>query len=157
MFYDVLVPMEPEVKKMELCCDDEDEFSYNIPKVYAFGNGDVHEPKSAFDWNFDGVIVVSGKRIVKFNSTTLTEVLVKMDDGKSDWMDGPVADVLGVSEDDVEDIRETNSYEIEEYDMEKLEKRKYKVTFDEVSKIDDKSFDFFDKNIVELYSNTFKF
>jgi hypothetical protein len=58
-------------------------------------------------------------------------------DGKTDWVDGRVADIMGWDIEDAADIKTAKSYWIEEFDWSNAVKRKYKVILEETSKLEE--------------------
>ncbi len=133
-YYDGKVSMKPDMSKMDYIC--EDEYSFEVPEVYFESTGEENE-KNVFDWNSDSILVVKNKRVIKYTDTIFSKILLKDTKGKTEWLDGRIANILGVDVDDAEDIRESKEYRIEEYDLEKSQKRIYKVVLDETVDMSD--------------------
>lgn len=133
-YYNGLVPMKPEMEKLDYIC--EGECSFKVPKIYFDGAGETCTD-SMFNWETDSVIVIKGSRVIKYAATTFSEVLLKAEKDESVWLNGGLADILGADVNDVEEVRPTNEYRIEEYDLEKSLKRRYKVILEETLDIDE--------------------
>lgn len=135
-YYNGLVPMKPEMKNVDLVCED-DECSFEVPEVYFEGTSETHEQESMFNCDTDSVLVHKGKRIVKYTESTFFEILLIDEKDETNWLDGRLANILGADVNDVEEVRPTNEYRIEEYDLEKSLKRRYKVILEETLDIDE--------------------
>ena len=53
------------------------------------------------------------------------------------WVNGQVANIEGVSADEVLNYRLANEYRVTEYDLEKSEKRLYKVVLEETASMNE--------------------
>lgn len=133
-YYDGKVSMKPDMSKMDYIC--EDEYSFEVPEVYFESTGEENE-KNVFDRNSDSILVVKNKRVIKYTDTIFSKMLLKNEDGKTEWLDGRIANILGIDIDEAEDIRELKEYQIEEYDLKKSQKRRYKVILDETVDMSD--------------------
>ncbi len=132
-YYYGLVSMKADMNKVDYICDDER--SFEIPKVYFNGTGEEND-ETVFSWGDESVLVVKDKQVIKYTESVFSKILLKDEDGKTDWLDGRIADILGVDIDDAEDVCISKEYQIEEYDFEKSIKRRYKVVLDETLDID---------------------
>ena len=131
------VRIKPEKEKMDFVCEDEDEgVSLEVPRIYYEGVRDVDEEDSCFSWTTDSVAVVRGNHILKYTESTTYEVHMKGDRGESVWLNGAVAAIQGIDVDGRDDIRVSKEYWVEEYDLEKSEKRKYSVSLASISAMD---------------------
>ena len=136
-FYTGLVPMMPIMEKRDFVGEFYDyNMSYQMPEVYFECEGEVADSESAFEWNNDSLVVVKDNCIVKFTDSKFCDVLVKDAEGKSEWLECRLADIYGLDEEDVEDFVARKRYTIEEYDLEKREKRRYQVVLEETIKMD---------------------
>ena len=77
------------------------------------------------------LFVVKKSKLIKYTTSISSELLIKDEYGESRWIDGRLANVLGVDIYDADSSRTTKEYRIVEYDLEKSQKRKYKVILDE--------------------------
>ena len=93
------------------------------------------DPFSA--WNQYSVLVHNDKHIVAYREDTFLELLLKNEDGSTFWFDGRDCTVMDVDEDRVVDVRTSNQYYVEDYDLEKSMKRSYKVILEETSEKDE--------------------
>ena len=144
-FYSGSVPMKPEMDKMDFFGEYIDyDISYQMPKIYFECAGDTYDSKSSLEWSDNSLIVVKDNCIVKYTESKFSDVLVKDVDGKSDWLECRVANVYGFEEEDVEDSVERKRYTVEEYDLDKSEKRSYSVILKTSSQLND-----IDKSIVQ--------
>ena len=124
-YYEGSVPMKAEVEKKDFMS--EDEFCYQMPKMYFECTGEVYDSQSVFQWSDDSLIVMKDNYIVKYTESKFRDVLVKDVNGESAWMGCRLADVCGFTDQDVEDSIERKRYVVEEYDLDKAEKRTYSV------------------------------
>ena len=133
-FYEGLVSMKPEMEKKHYICDDET--AYPIPMVAFECAGETSENPSGFDWSQDSVIMYRNNRIIKFTEYISNDVIVVDENGEKVCMEGRTADFCGWQISDVMDSTQTKRYQIEEYDLDKSEKRKYKITLEDSSPLD---------------------
>lgn len=135
-FYAGSVPMMPEMEKRDFVGEYDDyNMSYQMPEVYFECDGEVADSKSAFKWNNDSLVIVKDNCIVKFTDSKFYDVLVKDIEGKNEWLECRLADIYGLDDEDVEDSVARKRYTIEEYDLEKREKRRYQVVLQETAKM----------------------
>lgn len=132
-----VVPMIPEMEKAYMECSDDDNSLFKVPQIYFEGRRDICEGKPAYNWDLDSVLIIKDKCVVKYTESTTYEVLIKDDKGKTEWIDGKVAEIWGADIENYEDIRVSKKYYVERYDLEKAEKSKYKVTLEETSNMND--------------------
>lgn len=132
-----VVPMIPDMKKANIECDDDDNTLFKVPQMLFNGRRDICEEEPAYNWDLDSVFIIKDKCVVKYTESTTYEVLAKDIDGKLEWLDGKVAEIMGFDIKGYEDIRVAKAYSIEKYDLEKSEKSKYKITLEETSKMSD--------------------
>ena len=133
--YEGLVGMKPELEKRHFFSGDDD-FTYRVPQVYFECLGEINHSQLAFDSRYDSVIMVKDNRAVKYTEIDHYEVLLTDLDGRTDWVDGMVADIMGWDI-DAADIRTAKTYWIEEFDWNNAVKRKYKVILEETSKLEE--------------------
>lgn len=133
-FYSGSVPMKAEMKKKDFISDDE--FCYQMPPVYFECTGEVYDSQSVFKWSDDSLVVVKDNCILKYTESNFQEVLVRDVEGKTYWFENRQADIYGFEDGDVEEAIERKRYTVEEYDLERLEKRKYQVVLQETSRFD---------------------
>ena len=147
-FYEGLVPMKPETEKKDYVC--EDEITYQIPMIAFECAGEICENPSSFDWNQDSVIMYRNNRIIKFTEYISNDVIVVDENGEKVCMEGRAAELNCWQITDVIESTPTKTYLIEEYDLDKLEKRKYKVTLEDSSPLNTS-----DNFCVEKYINLY--
>ena len=133
-----IVPVKPKMEKVDFVC--EDTYSFNVPKLYFEGSSEIHEDNSEFDWNSNSILVIDKKNVVRYTEVTSYEVLLTDTNGRTDWIDGGLADMLGVDIEGYEDIRIAKKYWIDKFDLEKSEKSTYKVTLQETSSMSDSDY-----------------
>lgn len=137
MFSCSSVRMKPEKEKMDFVCEDEDEgVSLEVPQIYYEGANNVDDEDPCLSWMTDSVVVVRGKRILKYTESNTYEVQLKDEKGESSWCNGSIAAIQGVDIDGCDDIRVSKEYWVEEYDLEKFEKKKYRVSLENISAMD---------------------
>ena len=134
--YEGLVGMKPEFEKRHFFSGDDD-FTYRVPQVYFECQGEINHSQLAFDCRYDSVIMVKDNRAVKYTEVDYYDVLLTDVDGRTEWVDGVVADIMGWEIEDAADIRTAKSYWVEEFDWNKSEKRRYKVILEETSKLEE--------------------
>ena len=127
------VPMKPEIEKRDFFSGDDD-FTYQVPQVYFACEGEIYDSASVKEWGDDFVVVVKGKHIVKYTESNFHELLMPLENGKDEWIPGKFADICGDWE-CASETRKARSYSIEEYDLDKSEKKTYRVILEETSKI----------------------
>ena len=140
-YYEGMVSMKPEMEARHFFSGDCD-FTYQIPKVYFECVGEVENfedenpLKLGFDWRGDSMVVVKDNRAVRYTEYDYYELLMADLDGKTEWKDGRLVDIIGWDLDQAKDIRKAKSYMIEEYDWNSSLKRRYKVILEETSKLE---------------------
>ena len=133
------VRLNPENQKVENENFDpalDGEYPCKVPKVYF--EGGVESYFSQY-WDNDSVIVISGKRIVKYTKSSFIEFLAKNEEGESVWMDGRRAPYSGGCWKGayLNESRQAHEYTITEYDLETYKKKEYKVVPEEEIDIKD--------------------
>lgn len=137
IYYDGMIGMKPELENNDFCCDPYDcEFSYQVPKVCFECTGEVYDSTSKFAWSKDSVIIVKDKCILKYTESKFCDVLVTDANNKKHWFENRLADICGFGDEDVEDCIERKRYMVEEYDLDKSEKRTYAVVLKKTEKLD---------------------
>lgn len=115
----------------------EDESGITSPCFYYEGF-DMSLKEGPFDmWNTHSVFMHRDNHIVKYREDTFLDLLLENDDGSTSWFDGRNCQVIEIDESKVVDIKPSNQYYIEDYDLEKSVKRIYKVTLEETLEIDE--------------------
>lgn len=130
-----LVPMKPEIEKIDLINDDD--CAIEIPKIHFEFHIDTDEEQSAHNWYLNSVFVSKDNCVVKYTEATASEILLEDEDGKTVWLNGKEAEIIGIDIEGFIDIRERKDYKIEMYDIDKSEKRRYKVILEETSNMND--------------------
>ncbi len=137
IFYDGMVAMKPEMENKDFGCDPYDyEYSYKVPKVGFECAGEVYDAKTTFAWSDESVTIVKDKCILKYTESKFCEVLVTDVNDEKHWLENRMADICGFGDEDVEDCVERKRYTVEEYDLDKSEKRTYEVVLKETRKLD---------------------
>lgn len=136
--YGGVLPLE--VDKTNVNCNEDamgmGEYPFRVPKVYLEGCGESYFPQYCFDWADDSVVLVRGKHMVEYTLSNFQELLAEDEVGDIVWMDGRSAPYSGCwGGEYLGEIRSAQEYTITEYNMDTLEKRQYKVTLDNISKI----------------------
>lgn len=112
------------------------EYPFREPKVFLDGCGESYSPQYCFDWLDDSVVFIRGERMIEYTLSHFQELLAKDGAGNIIWVDGRTAPYSGCWDGEyLDDIRGAHEYTITEYNMDTLEKQKYKVTLDSVSKL----------------------
>ena len=150
MYYEGMVPMCPEIDKMRIISEDDDVCCFMVPAIYYKVMNEVNEEESVYDWRMDSLVMANKQRIVKYIESTCIEVLLKDKNGELDWVNGKLAEIVGIDIEGREDARVAKEYIVEMYDLEKGEKKRGKVVFDEPSPMSE--YDFLD--LRENYSAT---
>lgn len=127
-------PLKPDMEKADFI---EDEIMVEVPSFYYDGSirsYDDHE--LPYVWDTDTILMRRGNYVVKYTETSYYEWLFENEDGSTSWIDGRAAFVIDIDEERVIDVRPAKEYIVEDYDVEKSVKRKYKVTLEETSEMD---------------------
>ena len=132
-YYLGTVPMLPNLEQIDIFLDDDDASRFKVPSIYFEGISDTYEEEPVYDWLTDSVMMVKNQYVVKYIESTFNEVLLKNDNGESEWVNGKAAEILGIDVENREDVRIAKEYFVEMYDLEKGEKKRGKVTFEETS------------------------
>ena len=131
------IRMNPESEMLNRDPMFEGGYPFTMPKVYLDGVGESYFPQWCFNWDDDSVVVVRDKQVVKYTRSTFLELLAKNEEGEIVWMDGrraPYSTCWGgeyLNED-----RGACEYTVEEYNLETLIKRKFKVVLDTETELD---------------------
>ena len=136
-YYCGTVPMIPELERIDLISDDDEVCDFKVPTIYYEGLSDTCEEEPVYDWLMDSVMLVKNQYVVKFTESTTNEVLLKDVNGEREWVDGQEARLWAVDIENREDVRVAKEYIVEMYDLEKGEKKRGKVVFDEPSPMDE--------------------
>lgn len=134
--YEGMVGMKPEFKNRHFFSGDDD-FTYQIPKVYFECMGECDHSDLAFDYRDDSVMMLKGDRIVRYTERNCYEILMTNLNGRTEWVNGGLAECLGWDVEYIKDIRPTTIYWVEEFDLSKSEKKRYKVVLESTSKLED--------------------
>ena len=135
--YEGKVPMSPNWDEIELCSNDDNVCCLMVPKIYYGVVQESCEEELVYDWRMDVLAMVKNQCAVKYIESTGIEVLLKNKYGESEWVKGKIAEILGIDIEGSEDVREVTEYIVEVYDLEKGEKKKGKVVFEETSAMDE--------------------
>ena len=108
-------------------------YPFSYPKVYLEG---FYEDSTDFLMSFDAesIIFVRGKRVVEYTDVSSQEALGKDENGHEAWLDG--YEYSRTKEEAYPETRVVHEYRIEEYDIDKMEKKRYKVVLEDVLPID---------------------
>lgn len=138
IYYNGSVSMNPENNNFVHV--NEEEIPYTAPKFYFDVCGEEYYPQLDFGWDEENVVAIRGKRVVKYTSSSFTELLAKNEEGEVVWMDGRTAPYSGCWKGEyLDDTRQADEYVITEYDLETYRKKEYKVILKE-----EKNFDCYD-------------
>lgn len=130
----------------------EEEYPYSVPTVYLEGTFETYFPQMVFDWNNDSVVVARDNSVIIYTLADYNELLAKDEDGNVIWMDGRTAPYSGCWNGEyLNEQRYAYEFIINEYDLQKFERKKYKMVLDETSKIDDNEYKYL-KNLLDADS-----
>ncbi len=130
------------------------EYPFSIPKIYLKGFKEEQYPEDLLSWGRDSVIVTNDKILTRYTKSGYFESVTEDENGMTIWVDGRTVPYeecwkrkyLG-EYGGVEEIV------VEEFNLETLEKKKYKVTLDSTSPMDVDDFyslvDYIDPNIIK--------
>ena len=131
------VRMNPEIEEKERDPMFDEGYPFKVPKVYLEGCGEVYNRQYCFNWDDDSVVVVRDKRVIKYTRSTFVELLARNEEGEIVWMDGRCAPYSDCWKGEyLNEERGACEYTIEEYNLETLTKRKFKVVLDEETEFD---------------------
>ena len=106
--YEGSLGMKPELEKRHFFSGDDD-FTYRAPQVYFECQGEINHSERAVDCRYDSVIMVKDNRAVKYTEIDYYEVLLTDVEGRTEWVDGVVVDIMGWDIEDAVDIRTAKS------------------------------------------------
>ena len=108
-------------------------YPFSYPKVYLEG---FYEDSTDFLMSFDAesITLVRGKRVVQYTEFSSQEALGKDENGHEAWLDG--YEYSRTKEEAYPETRVVHEYRINEYDIDKMETKRYKVVLEEVLPID---------------------
>lgn len=116
---------------------DLDKYPFAVPQIYLEGHGEEYFPQMLFSWDDDSVVAVRKSRIVEYTRSTYFELLAEDENGNIIWVDGRTAPYEGCwGGKYLKEHRGASAYTIKEYDLETMEKRRYKIVPDGVTKFD---------------------
>lgn len=139
IFYGGKVEMKPEIEEnVNKNYLESEGYPFVVPKVYLEGVGEEYYPQTSCAWDDDSVVLVRNDNIIKYTRSSFVECLAKNEEGNIVWMDGRCAPYSSCWDGEyLDDYRGASEYTIEEYDLEKSSKKKYKVVLEEESSMDD--------------------
>ena len=135
-WYDGYVPMTPKMEEREFFSGDDD-FTCKVPKIVYKCDGETNTDHEAFEWSTNSVIVAGGSRIIEYVEDTFYELLMTDLEDRTLWAPGPLADCMGWDVENVKEIRKIEKRYIDEFDFNKMEKRRYRLVLEGISEIDD--------------------
>ena len=114
--------------------NNENDYPFVVPTVFLEGICEEYMPQYDYSWCRDSVVVIRKNIVTRYNTSCFTELLAEDESGNIVWIDGrdaPYPDCwkgkyLG-------ERRSGMEITVEEFDIEKSEKRKYKVTLAETT------------------------
>ncbi len=133
-YYDGKVSMKPDMNKFDCIC--EEEGTFEIPGVRFIGEGDIYD-EEIFSWTTDTMLVARKTNLIKYTASTFSEMFITNERGETNWIDGRLANILGVDICDADAFRTKREHCIIEYDLEKSQKRIYKVVLDKTLDMSD--------------------
>ena len=136
IFYDGKILMRPE-KENDNTNEWDWGYPHEVPKVYLYGCGEAYNPKYLFSWDNDSVVLVRDKHVLKYTRTSFMELLAKNEEGEIVWIDGrraPYSDCWNGKY--LDQTRPAYEYTITEYDLDGMKRRKYKVSLEEETCMD---------------------
>ncbi len=129
-------------------------YPFSIPKIYLKGFKEDYYPQVLFSWCTDSVIVTNDKILTRYTTSDYFELLAEDENGKTMWVDGRTAPYEGCWKGKyLGEHRRAQEIVVEEFNLETLEKKKYKVTEESTSPMDMRDFygleDYIDPNIIK--------
>lgn len=113
------------------------EYPFAVPKVFLNGCVNMNFHWGISNWNEDSVVSIKGKKVIEYSKTDYFKVCTTDKAGNKIWVDGRTASRKAYPElDDSSDFCKAEEYTITEYNLETLEKKKYKVSLDNTLKLD---------------------
>lgn len=128
-------------------------YPLSIPKIYFDSSFD----KYCLDWSDDSTIVINDGILTKYNKHSFFELLAEDENGNEIWVDERTAPYVGCWKGKyLGEVRDVSEYDIEEFHLNTLEKKKYKVTLESTSRMDMDDFfrlvDYIDPEIIKRIS-----
>lgn len=139
IYYGGSVRMNPEPEMISHDPMFEGGYPNEVPKVYLEGHGEAYFPQYCFDWDDDSVVLVRGRRVLKYTRSSFVELLAKNEEGEIVWMDGRTAPYSSCWEGEyLNEDRGAQEYTVEEYDFGTYAKKKYKMVLVEEDLLDNR-------------------
>ena len=143
-YYTGMVPMLPELDKVAFNTNDDTVCGFKVPPI-CYGVMSEKSDESVYDWRVDSLVMTKNQYVMVYVESTFNEVLLKNLDGEKEWVNGKVADIVGIDIGGREDVRVAKEYFVDLYDFEKGEKKKGKVVFEDASPMSEYEFSEFGK------------
>lgn len=135
------------------------DYPFSVPKIYLEGSCETYYPQIAFDWSDDTVVVAHNDFLVKCTKHCYCELLAEDEKGNVGWVDGRTAPYEGCWNGRyLNEVRGALEYDVQEFHLDTLEKKTYKVTLDSTSPIsvDDLTsiVNYIDPNLIKKITNS---
>ena len=134
------VSMIPDLDRMDIYSDDDKVCCFEVPGIHYTVMSETCEGDPSYVWRSDSVTVVNNHHIVEYIELTSTEVLLKNQNGESEWVNEKAAEIVGIDIGNRENVRVVKDYFVEINDLEKGEKKRGKVVFEEPSPMSEYDF-----------------
>lgn len=134
-YYSGKVEMKPEIDEQKNTnLSSFEVYPFKIPRICLVGCGEEYFPQIDFSWDDDSIVMIREKSIVKYTQVTFCELLAKDEKGDIVWIDGRTAPYSDCWDGEyLGETRMAQEYAIEEYCLNTLEKKKYKMVVEDVS------------------------
>lgn len=134
----LLMKAEDDNKTLKNNYDDcFDSYPFEVPKVYLDGTCEDYMPQVCFSWGDDSVVLVKGKRVIKYTQSNFAELLAKDKDGNLIWMDGRSAPYEDCWDGEyLDEVRGGKEFTVTEYDIGTAQKKRYKMVLDKTTEFD---------------------
>lgn len=134
-WYDGYVPMTPKMEEREFFSGNDD-FTCKVPKIVYKCDGETNTDHEAFEWSTNSIIIAKDGRAIEYVEETHYELLMTDLEDRTLWAPGPLADCMGWDVENVKEIRKIEKRYIDEFDFNKMEKRRYRLVLEEVLPIE---------------------
>ena len=129
-------------------------YPFSFPQVYLEGACEQYYPQVLFSWSDDSIVVVNDTILTKYTKHGYAELLAEDENGNVIWVDGRTAPYAGCwGGKYLGEHRGVLEYDVEEFHLDSLEKKKFKVTLESSAPMDandvGKLINYIDPNIIK--------
>lgn len=112
-------------------------YPFDEPKVYLDATCEDYYPQVLFSWSDDSVVLVRGANVIEYTKSNFAELLAKDKEGNIIWVDGRTAPYEDCWDGEyLNETRGAQEFKVTLYNIETLQKKRYKMVLDETTELD---------------------